>query len=167
MFPPHILFPISWVPSCRHTQVHNGPCRYKLCDGVLTTGGVGLTLLHAHFQHFLLQVRVHPHPFQVLMQNPPRQYPYHPMVEPSHRPSIVYVHDPRLQPVYNHCLHHRYIKISDACTSAPSRPSTHYHCVQFFISPCRSRITSGQSSSDADRTRPRYLNDKTAVKRRP
>ena len=48
----------------------------------------------------------------------------------------------------------------------PSRPSTRDNRSHFCLALHRFRITAGQSSSDADRTRPRYLNDETDVRGR-
>ena len=50
------------------------------------------------------------------------------------------------------------------CTSVPSSPIASNIRVHFCRCPYRFRITAAQSSSDADRTRPRYLKDDTTVR---
>ena len=69
-------------------------------------GSVGHHILHGRLQHCQLQGRVCTRTIQVQLWYPPRQSPYHLMVETYNCLLNIQGHGPPIQPVYKYCLYY-------------------------------------------------------------
>ena len=126
------LKPASRTSICRQRLVHNFPFRNILRDSLLETGGIVFYLLQVFLCRFRPQGKVCPCPISVQMWHLPRQPPYLPMVNYSHRLPNPRGHDPRLRPIEEHHLNHRGVNNSWHPIIRPI-PSKHLWHVRPFL----------------------------------